>query len=101
MIVHGFDILPTDLFSSVYEVQGSELQIVKTHRGGWQARRTPVGRERTALLTPPCDRPGDAVLLLIRKGHLTKPPETCVPLRAQTSWMMPPTDHVMVMVMER
>lgn len=101
MIVHGFEILPTDLFSSVYEVQGWEFQIVKTHRGGWQARPTPVGRQRTAFLTPPCDLPGDAVLLLIRKGHLPRPPETCVLLRAQSGWMMPPADHVMVMDMRR
>ena len=82
MKAHGFEIRLTDLFGLVYEMDDWDFQIVKTHRGGWQARRTPVGRKRTALLTPPCDTPADAVLLLIRKGHLPIPPEVYVPIRS-------------------
>jgi hypothetical protein len=84
--VHGFEIHTTDLFELVYEVDDWEFQIVKAHppgrAPGWVARRTPIGRKRTALLTPPCDTPADAVLMLIRKGHLPIPPEVYVPIRS-------------------
>ena len=86
MIVHGFDILPTDLFNSVYEIDGWEFQIIKT-RSGWVARRTPIGRKRTAILTPHCDEPGDAVRMLIRRGHLPIPQGMYLPIK---SWKKNP-----------
>lgn len=73
MNVHGFEIRPTDLFESVYEIEGWEFQIIKT-KSGWVGRRTPIGRKRTAILTPPCDEPGDCIVMLIRKGHLPVTP---------------------------
>ncbi|WP_201466026.1 hypothetical protein [Janibacter melonis] len=70
----GYTLNQVDLFASVYEVEGFPIQIIKTHRGGWQARPRPRGRERTRILTSPTETPLDVVLLLIYHAHLPAPP---------------------------
>ncbi|WP_252974965.1 hypothetical protein [Janibacter melonis] len=69
----GYTLNQVDLFASVYEVEGFPIQIIKTHRGGWQARPRPrAGAD--AHPDQPTETPLDVVLLLIYHAHLPAPP---------------------------
>lgn len=63
------DLRQTDLLAQIYAVGDTGYEVVRTERG-WVGRRTPVGKRRTARLTPPCDEPEDAVTIMRRRGHL-------------------------------
>ncbi len=78
--VLGYDVVMVDLLDQVADVQGTPYQVVLTARG-WQGRRTPIGRRRTALLTPPGESTVDAVMLLIRRGYLAPPADLWMPSR--------------------
>lgn len=57
------------MLGTVYVIVGTDYEAVLT-TGGWQGRRKPVGRRRSALLTKPCEVPEQVPEALRRMGHL-------------------------------
>ncbi len=60
---------PADVLGTVFDIGDTGFEAVKTARG-WQGRRQPIGRRRSALLTPPCESPEQVPEALRRRGHL-------------------------------
>lgn len=74
LTAYGYHLDQLDLFGSVFDVRGHPIQVIKTKRGGWQGRRKPRGRERTAILTSSTSTPFDVVLMLIHHAYLPATP---------------------------
>lgn len=58
-----------DVLGTVYDIGSTGFEAVKTD-AGWQGRRKPIGRRRSALLTKPCEVPEQVPEALRRMGHL-------------------------------
>ncbi len=58
------------MLGTVFVIVGTDYEAVLTE-AGWQGRRQPIGRRRSALLTPPCESPEQVPEALRRQGHLT------------------------------
>jgi hypothetical protein len=58
-----------DVMNTVYDIGETGYEAVLTDLG-WQGRKKPVGRRRSALLTAPCESPEQVPEALRRQGHL-------------------------------
>ncbi len=61
---------PADILGTVFVIVGTAYEAVLTE-DGWQGRRQPIGRRRSALLTPPCESPEQVPEALRRLGYLS------------------------------